>query len=116
MQFLKNELIDLKNGISGLYHGNKRTFLLFLILGFLVITLDMFQVIKVSMVIPLFAATVAHTLRKILFPYLDTREFIKIIKDSEGHSTGQYIASAMVVCGVLAFTAFLILIFGFKVF
>lgn len=72
--------------------------------------LGMWNILPVSIVIPMAAVLVAHWTRKVLHPYINTERLLK--KVEEDGSVG----AALVVFGVILFNIVLISVFCIKLF
>ena len=72
--------------------------------------LGMWNILPVSIVIPMAAVIVAHWTRKVLHPYINTERLLK--KVEEDGSVG----AALVVFGIILFNIVLISVFCIKLF
>lgn len=87
----------------------KRTLLLVLIMVLFTTIFNLWAVVGISAIIPVFAAVVSHIIRKLLFPYIDLRVLIKEVKEENS------IASAIIVFGVLMFMTVMTAVMGFAI-
>lgn len=99
--------MDFLKKVWGNYGRLSLILITFLALAFY---LNMWNILPVSIVIPMVAVIVAHWTRKALHPYISTERLLKKVEE-EGS-----IGAAIVIFGVILFNIVLISVFCIKLF
>ena len=108
---IKRELGDALNGAVHFYYHTKRLFLLLITIIALGLSFDIMNIIKVSLVLPLLAAVVAHIVRKALFPKIDLSGLIDSL---DTDVPGKALPKALVAVAMILFVTVITAIFCIK--
>lgn len=104
----------MKDGVTGivhLYYHVKRLFLLLITVLALGYSFDMFDILKVSIVLPILSAVIAHFIRKALFPNIDLSELVHSLSVDE---PGRAMPKAVVATALILFMTVITAIFCLK--
>ena len=109
--FILKEMKDGVTGIVHLYYHVKRLFLLLITVLALGYSFDMFDILKVSIVLPILSAVIAHFIRKALFPNIDLSELVHSLSVDE---PGRAMPKAVVATALILFMTVITAIFCLK--